>query len=421
MGLFSKNYGAIQVDKTLKERILNKKPTGSVISVRPSPDSNSMKNSQEVLKTLHKTFDTSFFELMNTSQVSTFEIWYTDGKVQFLYYIEDTDTRERFLKQLGAFFEDAQIKVLRDSHFPSVNEGEWVAGGRFNLRKHYFEPIRYPGGTKSMEFDPYRSITQDITAKADTRMVIQVALKPVVKNWDSTFTKDVSEHGDKMKRDETVKVLKGLTFQEYEVSKSSDIRKASKDIQEQKGKPAFHVNLRMMAFGPTRAQAISQCESVGRIYEQTHEEVTKQTLVPVPQDNGELPRFIDDMVLRRGRNMSLPKNPISVAARKLSTYARGSYDTMVMTLPEVTGLAHLPDESIRNNKVNWNRLNIEGTLPPDAPKFEDFHNDDDEDDQESQDTTEEPATETTESVENDEDMDSLIDDSMDGPMEEFIE
>lgn len=428
MGIFTKNYGAIQVDSSIKQRLENKNPKGSVISIRPYQENDSIKGSKELLRTLYNTFDDKFAKFFNTSQISTFEIWYTDGKIQFFYYIEDDDTRERFLKQIGAFFENSEATVVHNRSFPEIEEGEWIAGGRFNLKKHYFEPIRYPGGTKDMEFDPYRSITNDITAKEETRMIIQVVMKPVVKEWDSTYTKDVGEHGEKIRDDDKITILENFKWKKYEVSQPEAIRKAAKDIQEQKGKPAFYVNLRILAIAPTKKQAIEQCKSVGRIYEQTHEESTRQTLVPIPEETSGIPQLINDINLRRGRKMNLPRNPISIAARKISRYIRGSYETMIMTQPELTGLAHIPDKSIKNSKVDWNRLSVDGTIPPDAPEFEDFHGGESDDQRDPEEYKHNKTTEDTEETDFESDwnkepseVEKLIEDSLDRPMDEFVE
>lgn len=373
MGLFSKDYDAVQVDESLQQQIEESRPNAVGVQVRPFPDNDSsFSGSQELFKTLYKTLDTKFFDFLNVSDVNTFEIWYDDGQVKFYYFIKDEDTRKRFLKQLGAFFPNAEVQAVEE-HFPAIHPGDWIAGGRFHLNKHYFEPVRTPLGTRKMDFDPYKSITNDMTAKADTRMVIQVALRPTASDWSSTWTKDVGEHGEQLKNKEKVTVLEGLHWKEEHVSPPTHLTQAAKDIIEQKGRPAFFVNLRMLAIGPTEEAAINQCKSVGSIYQQTHEEVTKQTLVPRPQTRDDLPELLDDMTLRRGRNMNFPRNPLSVTARKANRFLRGTCETIIMTMPEVTALAHIPDKSIENTQVDWYTLTLDGDRPSDAPEFEDYH------------------------------------------------
>lgn len=437
MGLFSRSYDAVQVDEAVKNRIIDNRPEGLPIRVRPHPQNESVEGSRELFKNLTNTLDTSFFDMINTSSVSTFEIWYDDGKIQFFFFLKDDDTRERFLKQIGAFFPNADVKIVAD-HFPEIEEGEWIAGGRFHLKKHYFAPIRHPGGDSDMDFDPYQSITNDITAKAETRMVIQVAVRPVAQDWTSTLTKDVREYGEKIKKDDRVKTLKGLGgWEEQDVSTPGHLRKAGNDIIEQKGRQGFFVNLRMLAIGPTEQKAIDQCKSVGRIYSNTHEEVTRQTLKPIPQESGDMPEFLDDMLLRRGRNMSLPNNPISAFSKKINRFFQGTCETMIMTLPEVTALAHIPDESIKNNKVDWYRLSIDGVIPADAPEYENYHGGEPDDPRaKGGELAEAPRAnlggddefesqwENADEILDDSpasEAEEALEDSMDDPMEEFVE
>lgn len=432
MGIFSKNYEAIQIDSTLKEHIGSNRPRGILIQVRPYPKNESIKGSQELLRIIYNTFDKAVFSMFNTSKVSTFEIWYNDGQVNIYYYLEKREDRQRFLKQLGAFFPGAEVKTVAH-HFPEVEEGEWISGSRFHLRNHYFEPIRHPGGSSGMQHDPYKNIINDLTAKADTRAVIQVAMRPTAGDWTSTYTRDVADYGEKIKSKEKVTTLEGLTMKEKEVSPPQHVRSAASDIISQKGKPGFYVNLRMISIGPSKEQAISQAKSIGRIYEQTHEEVTGQSLSPKPQIRGEIPALINDVCERRGKNMNRPKNPITILSKKLSRLLRGSYKTMIMTMPEVAALAHIPDESINNNMINWNRTNISGVIPAEAPEFETYHGGTPDDPRAEGGELVEPEVEpggedfesqwenADEAIDKSGNVDKLIDESMDQPADEFIE
>lgn len=366
-------YKAQQVDEDIHSIINEYEPSGTLVKVKPYPDNPGLSASIELLETLHKVKTEGRIRPENVSPVNTFEIWYDQNKIQFLFYIKgDSTDREKFFKQLSAHFDNADVKEIEEpsAHFPKINDNEWVSGARFHLAHHYFEPIRHQGGVEDIG-EPYKQLTNDMVTKSETRMIFQVAFKPAKFGWTETYFEDVSTYAERVEGSKYVSEWFGLRG-DY-VPPPDPTRRAASNMKNQEGKPGYHINVRMLAIGPTKEQTEQQCKSVGDIVRTRYFEPPGQTFVPEPANNEKLKELFKDFVNRRGDTMELPRDNIVRAIKEQTNKVTGNpYKTMVMTAPEVASVAHIPDNSIKNNAIDWSLTDTSGSPPADAPTFEDI-------------------------------------------------
>lgn len=364
------SYKARPVEGKIK-RIHNKyEAKGTLIKVNPYPENDSINASVEFLESLHNV-ELEGLRDKNVSPITSFELWYDDNKIQFYFYIRGGKTvKRKVLKQLSAHYGNADVTEIEDpdSHFPKLRPNEFMAGGRFYLKNHFFEQIRHKGGVENIG-EPFKAISNDMVTKAETRMVIQICFKPAKYGWTNSYFEDASAYAERLESQRYVSEWFGLRGRQ--VNPPGPVRSAAGNIKDQGGKPGFHVNVRMMAIGPTKKQTVRQCKSVGELFQQKYQEPPGQTLVPIPAPKRTVDNLFADMLRRDGNTMAHPTNSITRALEEQKNNRTGRpHRTMVMTIPELSGLVHLPNSDISNGSIDWSMTDTSGSLPADAMDFE---------------------------------------------------
>ena len=342
-----------EVDVEMYRSIQNNLGNGKLLRVMPHADNDGMDAGEQLLQALHNLeFDWGIY---NKSQEETFEIWFDDGKIQFFFYVEDSRAELKLRRQIRGFYPSAQIEE-REELFTRVNKNDWVAGAEMNLKRSKYFPIRSQNGVRPFKDDPYKSITSDMVANNHCRTMVQVQFKPAHPEWahggpvrkhipfiESTpFFSDVGSVSNSVKQD---KMLSGFFNTETRDASSEERQLASK-IMEQEGQPAYHVDLRILTFAPRRGEAKSNIWSVAKTFEQSFAEKGDQTLVQTPKNGKHLDTLVEEFAAREWVDRDI-----------------------IMTVPEVSGLAHLPNGGVETPEIEWTTIDSSAGVPTDAERF----------------------------------------------------
>jgi hypothetical protein len=318
----------------------------------------------ELNRSFHRLQEESrLFGTRNSSSTYGMEIWYENEAVQFYYSVPNQVEEDHFRRQISGRFYGVDIdKVLnRDEKFISVEEGEYVGATRLSLRRHFFEPIRHPRSEgDDMENDPYQTLLPEIDTKDGSRIMIQVLFRPAREKWTRLHFMDVNYYAKRLEEDGyTDTKLFGLSGQK--VQSESAATAVAMRIRQQEKKPAFHVDIRVVVVADSQERVQHQLSTIATLYEQLYRTEIGQSFVPV----GTTSELLPDVIRRDSSNLEMPTGVWDYLTFNL----RRVCNCVVLTIPELTGVSHLPiGNELNVDGVNWNDVLVKGTLPPNAPK-----------------------------------------------------
>jgi len=359
------------VDADLADTIQAQKPDIPLTKIAPRPENDGIDAARELVNTLY-TVRTGQLDYRNESPVQSFEVWYDESKVKFLFKPANEVLRERFEKQALDKHPGSKIETYH-TRFPEVEEGDFVAGATMDLRKMFYYPIKTPvEGVETFEEDPYGPLTSEMVvqeertsdgqqvASDDCRMLVQVVFKPAKRTWSQKlpFGVDVEDRGMELKDGRLKDSLGRQVAGEVEVKDASrKMKKAGEQIAKQRGQPGFYTRIRVLAISPYREIAERHARGVAEVFETYYNAVTEQGLVshPLPEDQ-------------------LRETVEKAASRTLSLGLREKFATSektILTPPELAGIAHIPSDDIQTPNVDWTYTESSPGVPADAPQFDD--------------------------------------------------
>ena len=344
-------YRAAEVSREDREALREAIGEGKLLRVAPYPENQGMKGSEEFLQNIHDPIK-AWFGLKNRSRVESFEIWFEDGEVSFQYYLPDREDRQReqnYRSLIDAEYTKSRVSGV-NGLFPAVGEGEYIAGAEFDLKRMRHFPIRSVDGIAEFVFDPYRALISSITGDLQNRVVLQFVYKSALDSWSEggptgklnprkPSVADISERVREGRYEE------GIVEDELH-EPSREERGIAEVIADQRDKPAYHVNVRLLTISPNKSDAEQKARTIATTIKNEYSEVRGQKLVPSEMRGEETLALADRMVRRDfvDRNITL-------------------------TIPELSGLAHIPNQSIEIDAVQWDQSEQFGQVPPQAQRF----------------------------------------------------
>lgn len=363
-----KTFEVVPVTETVV-RAFNEGPRDDSILLRVVPPKESDSGSWfetgiELNRSFHQLQEESkLFGTRNTSSTYGMEIWYENESVQFHYCVPNQVEEDHFRRQISGRFYGVEIDKLleRDEKFLSAEEGEFVGATRLALRRHFFEPIRHPQSEgDDMDDDPYQTILPEIDTKDGSRTMIQVMFRPAREKWTRLHFMDVNYYAKRLEEngytDTKLFGLSGEKVQSKDAANSVAMR-----IRQQEKKPAFHVDVRIVVIADSQERVQHQLSTISTMYEQLYRTEIGQSFVPV----GTTTQLLPEVIRRESSNLTMPTGVWNYLTFNLRRVCK----PVVLTIPEMTGLTHLPIGGKLNvDGVNWNNVPVKGTLPPTAPK-----------------------------------------------------
>lgn len=385
--VFDKKVQPLLVDGDVHSSLMDSMPEGPMIRCRPQKDDRGLEFGRNLIDTLY-TLRKGKFGIRNLSPRHSFEIWHADSRVQFRYFSEHQQLRERFRDQIEDNYPGTQVEPDKQM-MPRIEDGDYVAGARMTLRREFWYPIRVPDGVDDFDRDPYGPITSEMivtneqttTGKRvrseDARVLIQVAFQPAKKSWSrgrglgALFGADCETKGNELREGRLKDGLVAQITDEVEIEDASrKRRKAGEMISKQKGAPGFHARVRVLAISPFKEVARRRARNVAEVMETYYNSVTEQGLKTHPVRGSELRKMLDRIVRRRIQRRSRFPLLNMPNIRKLSAYKD------LFSAREVAALAHLPasaeetKQGISTADIDWFYGETSPGLPPDMPTFE---------------------------------------------------
>lgn len=358
------------VDADLADTIQARQPDIPLTKIAPRPENDGIDAARELVNTLY-TVRTGQFDYRNQSPVQSFEVWYDESKVKFLFKPADEVLRERFEKQVLDKHPGSKIEEYH-TRFPEVEEGDFISGATMDLRKLFYYPIKTPvEGVETFEEDPYGPLTSEMVvqeertsdgqqvASDDCRMLVQVVFKPAKRTWSQKlpFGVDVEDRGMELKDGRLKDSLGRQLAGEVEVQDASrKMKKAGEQIAKQRGQPGFYARIRVLSISPYREIAERHARGVAEVFETYYNAVTEQGLVSHPLSADAVRTTAAKAA---GRTLSLGLR------EKLATSKK-----TILTPPELGGIAHIPSDDIETPNVDWTYTESSPGVPADAPQFD---------------------------------------------------
>ena len=375
--VFDPKVDAKLVDESINHLIMDSMPQGPMIRVEPNKDDNGIEKAPNLIDTFY-TLRTGQFGIKNRSPVHAFELWYDDAKTQFRFLPGDDTLRTRIEDQIGDSYSGASVSPDTEM-FPTITEGDFIAGAKMNLFQEFYQPIKRTGGKEGWDDDPYGRLISEmevgqettpsgkILRSEDVRMIVQVIFQPCKRSWGEGgvdkylgLSVDCDTKADEM-RDETYK--SGLFgFGAKEIDSTRKHKKASDQIAKQRGEPGFWGQVRVFAISPFESVAKHRTKQISEILETAfYNKHTEQRLDAHPLRGEALER-----VLRRTVTRQLGH---SVWPYGLPLWSKLGTHKTLFTPAEMAGLVHLPGNEVTSDSVDWSLETTSPGVPPDVESF----------------------------------------------------
>ena len=309
----------------------------ALVHIRPYGDSDGFDAAVEFVRDLYRSPNTEAGE----QSVESMEWWFTDGQLSQRFC---TPTPGRFEQLLDARYQNSSVHTP-DRTFLELHPDEYVASARLHLRQDCAFPLSHRNATvDALSTDPYTAIASALAGPDDTRALVQCAFMPVDKRewYGRGALASLRGHDvDGMAENRKEGTVKG-EFNPRIVESRTD-RLTAKDMQRQRGRPAFQTVVRLVATGPSEANVRTRMNDLESAFEEFAYSASEQEFVAESLSGRAL---IDGISAAAGRDL-----PTQGSIRR-TLFGRES----VLTDDELAGLVHLPNREINAPLLDWQRM-----------------------------------------------------------------
>lgn len=339
-------------------------PELHVLKVRPPKGGSGVSDALELTKSLHHLeIEKSLLSTNVNSHRVSFEIWYDNESIDFYYALPNAAEEEQYRRQLAGFNSGISIRRIfeQERKFPQISSGAYVSLARLGATRHVFEPLWSVGGEDAS--DPYLPLLNAVDSQTDTKVVLQVLYEPVEPSWSEIGGQTIEEYSQRFEEE-------GILNERYfgrvsdKITDPTVMTTGAEAIRRQIGMPAYRVEVRVAVVSTDAGKSREELITLLNLFEKLYKGATKQTLSPISSSNGE--DLFARMLLREwdGKGIS------SGISSELKIKAKGTVPELVLTAPELAGLAHLPSDSdVPVSGINYSEAMVDGVLPPDSENF----------------------------------------------------
>jgi len=367
-------FETITADADLFGNLREKVPDEPLIQLQPRKDNPGLEHGPELVRSLwhHRTDKYG----RNVSPVNSFEIWFDEGEIRFYFHPDTLQQKNSGRKHFEDKFPGTRMEE-ESNPFPQINKGDYIAGAKMTLSNNFVRPLRLPSGPDAAAFsrDPFGSLTSDMVVEnertktgqrvdsEDVRMVVQILFQPVSRKWSKGgfFGTDVNDYADELKQpkqktgfDQTLRMIAGM---EPGVRKpTAKDKKTARMVSELRGQPAYLFRLRAICISPYEDMAKQHAERVCEVFEMYDNPVTEQSLKTIPHGGDSLRRMLE-----------------KIASREMcySGIAKLTSGKDLLSIPELAGMVHLPNESVETPEINWTTMQKGAGVPTMSPDLKD--------------------------------------------------
>lgn len=322
-----------------------------LIRIRPFPETDGIAAGPRFLRGLHRVPASTLRR--GAAPVYAAEIWFADGKLQF--YLRAPDLQDA-IALVNAHYPNSDTEKIADAGFPDVPPGDHVAGCHLNLQQDAAFPLKHLDSNPALDNDPYRTVLSRLIGSDDETIILQIVFMPVSQSWTRRGFLGRFGSGDVANIAQARRQGQVEGYLHPEVVQSKQDTRAADDIAAQVGRPAFATTIRAFAIAPDPSTAEHRLTGVADAFTELDHEQTNQRLSPTYVVSSHLPAVLEAAGMR-----ALTPNG------RLRRALRGR--TNVLTVNELAGLVHLPNEEIENPNVDWSRTSAGVGVPADTPTF----------------------------------------------------
>ena len=320
---------------------------GVLLKITPYQESDGVVSGIEMLRALYE---------VATRDINSFEIWFDEGQIHFYLYCSTSDAAEKARRKIRGSYPNAQVVEIKSGKvFPAIGEDEYLAAARIDKENpiHYL-PIRRHDDDEWEHDDPYTQVLGEMVSTDDTRVAVQGTMRAVPKSWTNGDGDpggwSASERAEKLRSNDVKGWIPDVTVREVEPT-DTEIKQAD-IISEQHRKPAFEVNVRVLAISPSPQEAANRAQGVATSYSTYYDTQARQGLEPIP-----LTSRVSNI-----QRASLRKHVRDMRQRNLDPE-----QAFIMTFKEGGGAFHIPSGEIPVQQIQWKRTRSGGDIPRGAP------------------------------------------------------
>jgi hypothetical protein len=309
----------------------------ALVQVRPFGDSEGFDVAGEFTRDLYRS---EWAERTDRASIEAMEWWFTDGQLSQRYC---TATPDRFEQIVSSRYEHSSLHTP-EQPFLTLTTDEYVASARLHLQQDCAFPIAHQETRiSSLSRDPYTALASALVGDDDTQTLVQCVFTPVDDTWyqrgwyGSWASSDVDDMAERRKEG----TVKGEI--NPRVVESRTDRQTARDMQRQRGQPAFQTTVRVVATAPTKAAVRERLGDLIGAFEAFTYPPTEQGFVAEPWAGDALSA---SLVQAAGRDLG------KQGWLKRALFGR----EMVLTADELAGLVHLPNRDINAPLLDWERM-----------------------------------------------------------------
>ncbi|WP_423743931.1 hypothetical protein V5735_13115 (plasmid) [Haladaptatus sp. SPP-AMP-3] len=322
-----------------------------MIRVRPFIDTDGIAAGPRFLRGLHTTPAGTFRR--GGPPVYAAEIWFADGKLQF--YLRASDQQDA-IALVNAHYPNSETQTVDGANFLDVTSGAHIAACHLELRQDAAFPLKHLESRPTFDDDPYRTLLSRLIGGDDETAILQIVFMPVSQTWARRGLVGRLGHGDVTRLAQTRREGRVKGYLQPEVVQSKRDTRAADDIVAQLGFPAFATTIRVVTIAPDGSTAKHRLRRIAdavSVFDHNH---TNQGLEPRYVVESHLPAVLEAAGMR-----------VLTAESRLKRTLWGR--TNVLTVNELAGLVHFPNEEIENSAVDWSRRAAGVGVPADVEAF----------------------------------------------------
>lgn len=340
---------------TLKDRDVTRIRAASdeapreILEVRPWRGEGGVERSIDLLEHFHER-RTKWAGLRNASVAHAYELWFDGDDLVPVFVPGTTATAAEIRSQLYEDYPNSMVNQ-RVEPLPSglLGTGHALAGARFDVFRTPTFPIRHlnmDGFTANGEIrDPYKDILTSLTRDDDLRAIVQILFRPIrlgmLARWNM---KRIAED----LRSENTPFLRSYPATDAE-------QDAADVIEQQLSEDFFSVEGRVLVASPDgdTGAVVERARDIGHKLRKYYSNDLEQGLYAEPVGG------YTSMHRRAYRSFTgdlIRRTPDGKARAQMSA-------------SELSGLAHIPDEDVRNSAIGWNKVKPGRPVPNTLPRF----------------------------------------------------